>query len=111
MSAKERVECPGCQGTGVLHIGPNDQVECPLCHGIGTVLVESNKLGTSEKAEMEAIIKEMSDECDKLRSRNKDLEGGLEIIKDKAEYTRQENEILRARLEMVYLFFGGKLND
>ena len=25
MSAKERVECPGCQGTGVLHIGPNDQ--------------------------------------------------------------------------------------
>lgn len=106
MSAKERVMCPECGGTGGII-----EEECSRCHGIGTVLVESDQLGPCERGELEAIIKEMSDECDKLRSRNKDLEGRLEIIKDKAEYTRQENEILRARLEMVYLFFGGKLND
>ena len=110
MSAKERVMCHECEGTGVLHIGPNDQADCPMCNGIGTVLAESNQLGPCERGELEAIIKEMSDECDKLRRRNKDLEGRLEIIKDKAEYTRQENEILRARVEMVYLIFGGKLN-
>ena len=106
MSAKERVMCPECEGSGGIF-----EAECSRCHGIGTVLVESDQLGTSEKAELEAIIKEMSDECDKLRRRNKDLEGGLEIIKDKAEFKRQENEILRARLEMIYLIFGGKLND
>lgn len=111
MSAKERVMCPECFGTGAASPTEAGEAECTRCHGIGTVLKESDQLGTSEKAELEAIIKEMSDECDKLRSRNKDLEGRLEIIKDKAEYTRQENEILRARLEMVYLFFGGKLND
>ena len=106
MSAKERVMCPECGGTGGII-----EEECSRCHGIGTVLVESDQLGTSEKAELEAIIKEMSDECDKLRRRNKDLEDRLEIIKDKAEFKRQENEILRARVEMVYLIFGGEPND
>ena len=106
MSAMERIECPGCKG--MTAVWPT--AECPVCNGIGTVLAESNQLGPCERGELEAIIKEMSDECDKLRRRNKDLEGRLEIIKDKAEYTRQENEILRARVEMVYLIFGGKLN-
>lgn len=110
MSAKERVMCPECKGTGAAYPLEGGEVECPRCHGIGTVLAESNQLGPCERGELEAIIKEMSDECDKLRRRNKDLEGGLEIIKDKAEFTRQENEILRARVEMVYLIFGGKLN-
>ena len=111
MSAKERVMCPECKGIGVAYPLEGGEVECPRCNGIGAVLIDSNRLGTNEKAELEAIIKEMSDECDKLRRRNKDLEGGLEIIKDKAENTRQENEILRAQVEMVYLIFGGEPND
>lgn len=106
MSAMERIECPECGGTGGII-----EAECSRCHGIGTVLVESDQLGPCERGELEAIIKEMSDECDKLRRRNKDLEDRLEIIKDKAELKRQENEILRARVEMVCLIFGGKLND
>lgn len=104
MSAKERVECPGCQGTGVLHIGPNDQVECPMCHGIGTVLKQSNQLGTSEREDMEGKLKKLRESNEALRAENVDLLRRLQ---------EQEHDLqrLRGRLEMVYLIFGGEPND
>lgn len=106
MSAMERIECPECGGTGGII-----EEDCSRCHGIGSVLVESNQLGPCERGELEAIIKEMSDECDKLRRKNEDLNDRLTLIKDKAERIKCENDILRARVEMVYLIFGGEPND
>ena len=104
MSAKERVECPGCQGTGVLHIGPNDQVECPLCHGIGTVLAASDQLGTSEREDMEGKLKKLREGNEALLAENMDLRRRCQ---------EQEHDLqrLRGRLEMVYLIFGGEPND
>ena len=104
MSAKERVECPGCQGTGVLHIGPNDQVECPLCHGIGTVLAASDQLGTSEREDMEGKLKKLRESNEALLAENMDLRRRCQ---------EQEHDLqrLRGRLEMVYLIFGGEPND
>ena len=104
MSAKERMECPGCQGTGVLHIGPNDQVECPLCHGIGTVLKQSDQLGTSEREDMEDKLKKLREGNEALLAENMDLRRRCQ---------EQEHDLqrLRGRLEMVYLIFGGGPNE
>ena len=104
MSAKERMECPGCQGTGVLHIGPNDQVECPLCHGIGTVLQQSDQLGTSEREDMEDKMKKLREGNEALLAENMDLRRRCQ---------EQEHDLqrLRGRLEMVYLIFGGEPNE
>ena len=104
MSAKERVECPGCQGTGVLHIGPNDQVECPLCHGIGTVLAASDQLGTSEREDMEGKLK-------KLRESNEALLAENMALMRRCQEQEHDLQRLRGRLEMVYLIFGGEPND
>ena len=104
MSAKERVMCPECEGSGVLHIGPNDQVECPLCHGIGTVLVESDQLGTSEREDMEGKLK-------KLRESNEALLAENMVLMRRCQEQEHDLQRLRGRLEMVYLIFGGEPND
>ena len=103
MSAKERVECPGCQGTGILHIGPNDKVECGLCKGIGTVLKDSDQLGTSEREDMEGKLK-------KLRESNEALLAENMALMRRCQEQEHDLQRLRGRLEMVYLIFGGKLN-
>ena len=103
MSAKERVMCPECEGSGVLYIGPNDQADCPMCNGIGTVLVESKQLGTSEREDVEAQVKKLREGNEALLAENMDLRRRCQ---------EQEHDLhrLRGRLEMVYLIFGGKLN-
>ena len=70
MSAKERVMCPECEGTGVLHIGPNDQADCPMCNGIGTVLAVSDQLGTSEREDMEGKLKKLRESNEALLAEN-----------------------------------------
>lgn len=104
MSAKERVECPGCHGTGTLHIGPNDKVECGLCKGIGTVLKDSNQLGTSEREDMEGKLKKLRENNEALLAEN------MKLLRRCQE---QEHDLqrLKGRLEMVYLIFGGEPND
>lgn len=104
MSAKERMDCPGCQGTGVLHIGPNEKVECHLCHGIGTVLKQSDQLGTSEREDMEGKLKKLREGNEALLAENMDLRRRCQ---------EQEHDLqrLRGRLEMVYLIFGGEPNE
>ena len=104
MSAKERMECHECGGTGVLHIGPNDQADCPMCNGIGTVLIQSDQLGTSEREDMEGKLKKLREGNEALLAENMDLRRRCQ---------EQEHELhrLRGRLEMVYLIFGGEPNE
>ena len=111
MSAKERMECPGCQGTGVLHIGPNDQVECPLCHGIGTVLAASDQLGTSEREDMEGKLKKLRESNEALRESNEVMRAENVDLLRRCQEQEQDLQRLRGRLEMVYLIFGGEPND
>lgn len=103
MSAKERVMCHECGGTGVLHIGPNDQADCPMCNGIGTVLIQSDQLGTSEREDMEGKLK-------KLREGNEALLAENLKLQRKCQEQEANLDRLKGRLEMVYLIFGGKLN-
>lgn len=96
MSAKERVMCPECEGSGGIF-----EAECPRCHGIGTVLMESNQLGTSEREDMEAQAKKLRESNEALLAENMDLRRRCQ---------EQEHDLqrLRGRLEMVYLIFGAE---
>lgn len=99
MSAMERIECPECGGTGGII-----EEDCSRCHGIGSVLVESNKLGTSEREDMEGKLKKLRESNEALLAENMDLRRRCQ---------EQEHDLqrLRGRLEMVYLIFGGEPND
>lgn len=101
MPAKERIECPGCQGTGILHIGPNDKEECGLCNGIGTVLMESNQLGTSEREDVEAKVKKLRESNEALLAEN------MKLLR-RCQEQEANLERLKGRLEMVYLIFGAE---
>lgn len=100
MSAKERVECPGCKGR--LAVWPT--AECPVCNGIGAVLKQSDQLGTSEREDMEGKLKKLREGNEALLAENMDLRRRCQ---------EQEHELhrLRGRLEMVYLIFGGEPNE
>ena len=99
MSAKERVMCPECEGSGGIF-----EAECSRCHGIGTVLVESKQLGTSEREDVEAQVKKLREGNEALLAENMDLRRRCQ---------EQEHDLqrLRGRLEMVYLIFGGEPNE
>ena len=99
MSAKERVMCPECEGSGGII-----EAECPVCNGIGTVLAESIQLGTSEREDMEGKLKKLRESNEALLAENMDLRRRCQ---------EQEHDLqrLRGRLEMVYLIFGGEPND
>lgn len=102
MAAKERVACPGCQGEGAVW----PVIECPVCNGIGTVLATSEQVGPGERAELEEKIKGLEMERKELTVINEDLKARLEIEKAKADNLETQNDIMRARLEMIYLIFG-----
>lgn len=104
MSAKERVMCPECKGTGAAYPLEGGEVECPRCHGIGTVLMESNQLGTSEREDMEGKLK-------KLRESNEALLAENMALMRRCQEQEHDLQRLRGRLEMVYLIFGGEPND
>lgn len=99
MSAKERVMCPECEGSGGIF-----EAECSRCHGIGTVLMESNQLGTSEREDMEGKLK-------KLRESNEALLAENMTLMRRCQEQEHDLQRLRGRLEMVYLIFGGEPND
>ena len=104
MSAKERVMCPECFGTGEAYPPEAGEAECSRCHGIGSVLVESNKLGTSEREDMEGKLK-------KLRESNEALLAENMALMRRCQEQEHDLQRLRGRLEMVYLIFGGKPNE
>ena len=96
MSAKERVMCPECEGSGGIF-----EAECPRCNGIGTVLMESNRLGKSEREDVEAQVK-------KLREGNEALMAENLKLQRKCQEQEVNLERLKGRLEMVYLIFGAE---
>lgn len=104
MSAKERVMCPECKGTGVAYPLEGGEVECPRCNGIGTVLAASDQLGTSEREDMEGKLK-------KLRESNEALLAENMALMRRCQEQEHDLQRLRGRLEMVYLIFGGEPND